>query len=51
MADLQKRYPPELRERAVRMVLEARAEGFFGIVGIAVGTSALSECGTPDNAS
>ena len=25
MADPQKRYPPELRERAVRMVLEARA--------------------------
>lgn len=25
MSDPQKRYPPELRERAVRMVLEARA--------------------------
>jgi len=25
MGDPQKRYPPELRERAVRMVLEARA--------------------------
>ncbi len=25
MGDPQKRYPPELKERAVRMVLEARA--------------------------